>query len=42
MPWSSKKENFWISGIAHRVNGINVLGIEVSPKEDMSMWKTSF
>jgi hypothetical protein len=33
---------FWISGIDHRVNGINVLGIEVSPKKHMSMWKTSF
>jgi hypothetical protein len=33
---------FWISGIDHRINGIDVLGIEISPKEDMSMWKTSF
>jgi hypothetical protein len=37
-----KRRSFWISGIDHRINGINVLGIEVSPKEDMSMWKTSF
>jgi hypothetical protein len=29
-------------GIDHGINSINVLGIEVSPKEDMSMWKTSF
>jgi hypothetical protein len=41
MPWSLKKKNFWTSGIDHRINGI-VLGIEVNPKEDMSMWKTSF
>jgi hypothetical protein len=32
-----KRRIFWISGIDHSVNGINVLGIEVSPKEDMSM-----
>jgi hypothetical protein len=37
-----KRRIFWISGIDHRINGIDVLGIEVSPKEDMSMWKTSF
>jgi hypothetical protein len=37
-----KRRIFWISGIAHRINGINVLSIEVSPKEDMSMWKTFF
>jgi hypothetical protein len=36
-----KGEFFWMSGIDHGINGINVLGIEVSPKEDMSMWKTS-
>jgi hypothetical protein len=41
MPWSLKKgEFFWISGIDHRIHGINVLGIEVNPKKDMSMWKT--
>jgi hypothetical protein len=33
---------FWISGIDYRINGMNVLGIEVSPKEDMNMWKISF
>jgi hypothetical protein len=37
-----KRRIFWIYGIDHRTNGINVLGIYVSPKEDMSMWKTSF
>jgi hypothetical protein len=37
-----KRRFFWISGIDHRINGITVLGIEISPKEDMSMWKTSF
>jgi hypothetical protein len=37
-----KRRIFWISGIHHRINGINVLGIEVSPKEDMSMLKTFF
>jgi hypothetical protein len=42
MPWSLKKEKFLMSGTDHRINGINVLGIEVSPKEDMSMWKTFF
>jgi hypothetical protein len=43
MPWSLKKRRiFWISGIDRRIKGINVLGIKVSPKEDMSMWKTSF
>jgi hypothetical protein len=42
MPWSLKKRLFWISGIGHRINGINVLSIEVSPKEDTNMWKTSF
>jgi hypothetical protein len=33
---------FWTSGIDHSINDINVLGIEVSPKDNMSMWKTSF
>jgi hypothetical protein len=33
---------FWISGIDHRINGLNVLGVEASPKEDMGIWKTYF
>jgi hypothetical protein len=37
-----KRRIFSISGIDHRINGIHALGIEVSPKEDMSMWKISF
>jgi hypothetical protein len=37
-----KKRIFWISGIDHLIKDINVLGIEVSPEKDMSMWKTSF
>jgi hypothetical protein len=37
-----KRRISWISGIDHRINDINILGIEVSPKEDMSMWKTLF
>jgi hypothetical protein len=32
-----KRRVFWISGIDHHINGINVSGIEVSPKEDISM-----
>jgi hypothetical protein len=32
----------WISGVDHHINGINILGIEVSSKEDKSIWKTSF
>jgi hypothetical protein len=28
--------------IDHHINGISVSGIEVSSKEDISMWKTSF
>jgi hypothetical protein len=42
MPWSLKRRTCWTFGIDHHINGINVLGIEVSPKEDMSMWKASF
>jgi hypothetical protein len=37
-----KKRIFWISGTDQRINDINVVGIEVSSKENMSMWKTSF
>jgi hypothetical protein len=37
-----KKGELWIYGNSHRINGINVLSIEISPKEDMSLWKTSF
>jgi hypothetical protein len=37
-----KKGELWISGINHRVNDINVLSIEISPKEYMSMCKTAF
>jgi hypothetical protein len=27
-----KRRIFWISGIDHHINGINILGIEVNPK----------
>jgi hypothetical protein len=32
----------WISNIDYRINGITIMAIEVSPEEDMSIWKTSF
>jgi hypothetical protein len=37
-----KRRIVWICRIDHRINDINVFGIEVSPKGGMSMWKTSF
>jgi hypothetical protein len=32
-----KKGEFWISGNDHRINGINVSGVEVSPNKDMGI-----
>jgi hypothetical protein len=37
-----KRRIFWISGIDRGINDINVFGIKVNPKKDMSMWKTFF
>jgi hypothetical protein len=33
---------FWISEFDYLLSGVNILHINIAPKQDMSVWKVSF